>query len=86
MPTPAASITARASRPQPSMDGSIPAGSGSDSPRPPQSKRINRENSASRSVWRSQLGSSAVSSMEIMSPLLNSSTSTASPVPDPQIW
>jgi hypothetical protein len=47
---PAASITARASRPQRSTDGSVPVGSGSERPRPPASKRIRRENSAIRSV------------------------------------
>ncbi len=68
------------------MEGSVPAGSGSDSPRPPQSKRIKRENSAIRSVWRSQFGSSVVSSIEIMRPLLNSTTSTPPPAGDSQIW
>jgi hypothetical protein len=79
--TPTSSKTVTASVAHPSMLGATPVASGSERPRPKASKRISRLKEARLSSYRNQLGSSAVSSIEIISPLLNSRTSRG---PSPQ--
>jgi hypothetical protein len=77
-----ASMTALASSIRTSRDGSRSSGTRSESPVPRLSKRINRENAASRERNRASVGSSHISSMWVVQPI----TKAISTGPVPTVW